>query len=265
MTDAECGALVGAVGGAGTTRTAVELAATLARDGRRVAVLDAALATQGLADYVEGRIDPDLTRLVTGGEGSARTGTDGTADVRPAATLDEALVHFNADVPGEVACVPVRAPFERLARAQTTEAARAFESLVGEARERFDHVLIDTPPVASNLAIAAVSAADRVVVVAPAGPRGEGAVPRMRDRLADLGVDAHAVVSTRGELPGADATVPDLGDDAAPTAAPVTPTDDALAGSFLGVAAGTLRCSLDLDLEGGGVVDRVRRRVERDG
>ncbi|SEO55941.1 hypothetical protein SAMN04487948_103228 [Halogranum amylolyticum] len=42
-------ALVGATGGAGVTRTAVELAATLARDGRDVAVLDAAYATEGLS------------------------------------------------------------------------------------------------------------------------------------------------------------------------------------------------------------------------
>ncbi|OYR95948.1 cell division inhibitor, partial [Halorubrum sp. E3] len=40
-------ALVGATGGAGTTRTAVELAALGARDGRDVAVVDAAFTTQG--------------------------------------------------------------------------------------------------------------------------------------------------------------------------------------------------------------------------
>jgi len=42
-------ALVGVAGGAGTTRTAVEMAATLARADRSVAVLDAAFGTQGLA------------------------------------------------------------------------------------------------------------------------------------------------------------------------------------------------------------------------
>jgi Mrp family chromosome partitioning ATPase len=58
-------ALVGAVGGAGTTRTAVEFGATLARDGRDVAILDAAYATQGLADYLAGRIETDITRVAT--------------------------------------------------------------------------------------------------------------------------------------------------------------------------------------------------------
>ncbi len=54
-------AQVGTTGGAGTTRTAVELAATLARDGRSVAIFDAAYATQGLAGYVDGKIDPAET------------------------------------------------------------------------------------------------------------------------------------------------------------------------------------------------------------
>lgn len=63
MTDTA--ALVGAVGGAGTTRLAVEVGALLAADGDAVAVLDAAFATQGLGDYLDGRLDPDLTALVT--------------------------------------------------------------------------------------------------------------------------------------------------------------------------------------------------------
>lgn len=59
-------ALVGATGGAGTTRLSLELAAALATDGRDVAVLDAAFATQGLSDYVSGtlgqRVRPSLRR-----------------------------------------------------------------------------------------------------------------------------------------------------------------------------------------------------------
>ena len=56
-------ALVGAAGGAGTTRLALESATLLAREGRDVALLDAAYATQGLADHTPGRIDPDMTAL----------------------------------------------------------------------------------------------------------------------------------------------------------------------------------------------------------
>lgn len=260
-------ALVGAVGGAGTTRTAVELAATLARDGRRVAVLDASLATQGLADYVEGRIDPDLTRLLTDGEASSeeRVTDAATTSVRPETTLENALYTLDIDASGEVVCLPTHAPFERLARAQTPEAARTFEHLVDETAERVDAVIVDVAPVASNVAIAAVTCVDRVSVVTPATPRGQDAVPRTRDRLADLGVEAHAVVSTRGVLPGANATIPEIeGTDDAPVAdAPAVLSDDTLTAAFVSVASATGRWSLDLDLEPGGVVEQVRKRLER--
>ena len=65
MTRVRTLALVGATGGAGTTRLTVEFGATLARAGRDVALLDAAFGTQGLAAHVPGRIEPDLTALVT--------------------------------------------------------------------------------------------------------------------------------------------------------------------------------------------------------
>lgn len=51
-------AFVGVTGGAGRTRTSVEVGARLAREGDSVAILDAAFATQGLATSVAGRIDP---------------------------------------------------------------------------------------------------------------------------------------------------------------------------------------------------------------
>jgi cellulose biosynthesis protein BcsQ len=187
-------ALVGATGGAGTTRLTVELAATLAAGGRSVAVLDAAYATQGLADYLPGELQPDLTSLVTG-----------AAD----APLASGLVDLPIEVPGRVACAPVRAPFERLSRAKSAEAARRFEERIAEAAAGHDHVLVDVPPVASNQAIAAVTACDRTAVVAPGSDRGADAVQRTVARLHDLGTDHDVVVATRGSLPAADVTVPD--------------------------------------------------------
>ncbi|WP_224448036.1 ParA family protein [Haloprofundus salilacus] len=195
MSDTVCAALVGATGGAGTTRTTLELAATLANDGRDVAILDAAFATQGLADYLNGRLDIDMTTLL----------------VEPETPLDAGLVEFSLPdrVGGRVACVPARAPFERLARAKTAEAARRFETRVVEASETFDHVLLDVPPVAANQAIAAADAAQRVVTVAPSTDRGVEANRRLRDRLADLGIETHATLTTRGRFEGADAFTPD--------------------------------------------------------
>ena len=58
-------AFVGATGGAGTTRLCVETAAMLSHVGRDVVILDAAFATQGLARHVSGRIDTDITALLT--------------------------------------------------------------------------------------------------------------------------------------------------------------------------------------------------------
>ena len=199
MTDS-IAALVGATGGAGTTRLAVELGATLARDGREVAILDAAFATEGLARHVSGRIDPDLTELVTD------DGT-GTAD-RP---LSDGLREHpaTADLAGRLALCPARAPFERLARAKTADAARRFEDRIAEAAATFDHVLVDTPPVAANQAVAAVTAADQVAVVTPASERGVDAVQRARGRVADVGASVDVVVANR-----ADADHPDENADA---------------------------------------------------
>jgi len=117
-------ALVGATGGAGTTRTAVELAALGARDGRDVAVVDAAFTTQGLSEYVSGRIGTDLTTLVTDETGASLSA--GTYPIArweteaPAATAAAAT----PGPPGRADVIPARAPFERVARAKTAEAAR---------------------------------------------------------------------------------------------------------------------------------------------
>lgn len=224
MPDATPGAsaaLVGATGGAGTTRLTVELGGLLARDGRSVAVLDAAFATQGLADHLLGRLDPDLTTLLT--------------DDRDAPLSDASVDYpFDDDVGGRLACCPAVAPFERLARAKSPAAARAFESRIDAATDRFDHVLVDTPPVASNQSVAAVSAADRTVVVTPATTRGRDAVQRMRGRLDDVGVAPDAVVSTRGDLDVADATLPET--TVGPTAAPTCLSDRSVAAAVADVA-----------------------------
>jgi cellulose biosynthesis protein BcsQ len=199
MTDGATLSLVGVTGGAGTTRLTVEFGATLARAGRDVALLDAAVGTQGLATHVPGRLDPDATALVTD-----------HAD----APLDAGLVAYPVDLPGRLAVCPARAPFERLARAETPEAAQRFEDRIRSAARRFDHVLVDVPPLAANLAIAAVSTTDRVGLVVPATERGLDRLPTMRDRLRDVDAPADVVVANRvgprddEPVPGADATVP---------------------------------------------------------
>jgi cellulose biosynthesis protein BcsQ len=208
-------ALVGATGGAGATRLAVELAATLARDSRDVAILDAAFDTEGLARHLSGRIDPDVTELLT---------DDPAVQDRPAAEnqsrpadrpLADGLRDHAAtpDLAGRLALCPARAPFERMARAKTADAAQRFEALLAEVAEEFDQVLLDTPPIGANQAVAAVTAAERVAVVAPAGERGVDAVQRTRGRVADVGASVDAVVANYAEgdhpLRSADAAIPE--------------------------------------------------------
>jgi MinD-like ATPase involved in chromosome partitioning or flagellar assembly len=217
--DATTAALVGATGGAGTTRLAVETATLLADGGAEVVVLDAAYATQGLGDYLDGALDPDVTALVT------------DAADEP---LSAGLVDLDADVAGRVACCPAAAPFERVARAKTADAAQRFAERVAAAAESFDAVVVDVPPVATNQAVAAVDAADAVALVAPGTTRGADAVGRGRARLADVGAAADAVVATRGDLSVADATVPET---AAPvTRAPTIRTDGEFAAGIASVA-----------------------------
>lgn len=190
MTERTC-ALVGAAGGAGTTRLTLECASLLAADGRDVAVLDAAYATQGLADRTLGRIDPDMTALCL--------------DDAP---LAAGLVDLDAEGAGRLAVCPARAPFERLARAKTPAAAEAFGDRIAEAARAFDHVLVDVPPVAANQAVAAVTSVERVAVVADAA-RAADALPRATDRLADVGAPTPVAVATRTtDHPDADVAVP---------------------------------------------------------
>lgn len=251
MTDTTL-ALVGATGGAGTTRTAVEVAAMGARAGEDVAVLDAAYATQGLSEYVSGRIDPDLTALVTD---------------EPDRPLADAAHEAGDALPGTVTLVPARAPFERVARAKTAAAARAFEDRLAAAADAHERVIVDTPPVAANQAVAVVTAADRVAGVRPASRHGRDALQRLRGRLDDVGsgLDATVVVdrfgdggeTTDGTDRGADVMLPAT--DPAVAAAPVADTDDGAYGEAVAAAfEAAFDASLGVTFEDGSLLDRIR-------
>jgi len=229
MSDDVC-ALVGAVGGAGTTRLALEFGATLAGDGRSVVVVDAAYATQGLVTTFTDPVDPDVTRAVT--------------DDRPLATAT-----YDLDVPtGRLALAPARAPFERLSRAKTSECARRLAGRIGEAAHEYDHVLVDVPPVATNQAVAAVTAADRVGLVVPDTQRGADALPRTLDRLADVDARVDTIVANRAngapEVGDADAAVPES-ETTALSSAPVCPGD----GEFEAAVAAAVATTVGADVE----------------
>jgi septum site-determining protein MinD len=187
-------AFVGAVGGVGTTRITLACAELLARDGRDTVVLDAAYGTQGLADRTEGEIDPDMTRLCL-----------------EQVPLENGLVDPSIDGGGRLSVCPARAPFSRLAKAKAPAAAERFEVRIDEAARQFDYVLIDTPPIAANQAVAAATGARTVAVVCDES-RAESAIPRTDDRLTDIGVDEFTTILTHASgRSDADACVPSLG------------------------------------------------------
>jgi septum site-determining protein MinD len=215
-------AFVGAAGGAGTTRLALESATLLAREGRDVALLDAAYATQGLAAHTSGRLEPDMTALCV--------------EDHP---LETGLVDRTLDGAGRLAVCPARAPFERVARAKTPEAAEAFADHLAAADRSFDHVLVDVPPVAANQAVAAVTTVDATALVADA-PRAGDVLPRARDRLVDLGVDpTAAVVTGTARSPDADVAVPPFGSD---------PPEVAASAEAAAHVAEVLAATLDLEV-----------------
>ncbi|WP_348613196.1 ParA family protein [Halobaculum rarum] len=257
-------AIVGAVGGAGTTRTAVECAAALARDGREVAVLDAAYATQGLSELVRGRIDPDVTALC----------------LDPRRPLADGLYDLDAAVDGRVVLAPAHAPFERVARASDDDAAQALADRVAEAVARFDHVLVDVPPVAANPAIAAVHAVDRVAIVAPDTEHGADGRRRQYDVLRDIdapdGDPAGVAVAAPGSAnrsdgngsgengngkADADATIP-----RGPvefTAAPACLGTDAFAAGVVAATETLFETELGVEFEESGVIGRLSAGVDR--
>ena len=250
-------ALVGATGGAGTTRTCLELATALAAAGEDVAVLDAAYDTQGLARHLPGRLDPDVTALVTDEADEPLSAGlveyEPAGDNRDSAPLDaEALPE-----PGRVACATARAPFERLARAKSADAAQHLEARIAEAADSFDCVLVDTPPLGSNPAVAAVTTAESVGVVAPATEHGHDAVQHTRGRLQDVGTAADAVVAVDlfGEAAfpeaDADARLPNLDG-----GTPCGLETEAGVATLEGVAA-ALDVELDLPVADAGLTDRL--------
>ncbi|WP_336035988.1 ParA family protein [Halobacterium yunchengense] len=239
-------ALVGVAGGAGTTRLCVETAAVLAREGASVGVFDAAFATQGLAQYVDGRIDADATRLLTGDAALA----DARHDLAP-------------DAPGDVAAYPAFAPFARIADAKAPEAAERLGDRLDGLAATHDYVLVDAPPVAANQAVAAVTAADRVAAVLPPGDRGVDSLQRARGRLADVGSSFDLAVANRTTepAPDADCAVPEH--DATGVPERVVALDGAgpFTASVAGVAESLFDATVDVDAGDDSVFDAAKQKL----
>ena len=237
-------ALVGAAGGVGTTRLTLECAATLARAGQDVVVVDTAFATQGAAAYLDQQIGGDATALATG-----------------SAAIEETLYGTGTDLPGRLAVCPARAPFDRLARAKTPEAAERLGDHIAAASLGHDAVLVDVPPVAANQALTAVEAVKTVALVTTDTVRGGRALARQRERLADLGEPPDYLLANRAHdgPVDADISVPESGV-RAPRACPVCARpegESAFAAAVAGATETLLDSQLDLSIGHPGLLGRL--------
>jgi septum site-determining protein MinD len=240
-------ALVGVAGGAGTTRLAVETAAVLARDGASVGILDVAFDTQGLSQYVAGPIDTDATALLADGD----------------AVLADARHDLATNAAGELAGYPAFAPFERLATAQTADAAQRLDDRLDDLAAVHDYVLVDTPPVASNPAVGAVTSADRVAAVVPPGDRGVDSLQRARGRLADVGSEFDLAVANRvaEAPPDADHALPTHEETRIPDTPVALGGDGPFVGGVATLAELLFETSVDLDVEESGLLDAARQQL----
>lgn len=240
-------ALVGVAGGAGTTRLTVETAAVLARDGASVGVFDAAFATQGLAQYVDGRIDTDATRLLI------------DADADPAAARHDLAL----DGPGAVAAYPSFAPFARIADAKSPDAAQRLETRLDELAATHDFVVVDTPPVAANQAVAAVTSTDRVAAVLPPGERGVDSLQRARGRLADVGSGFDVVAANRSPdaPPDADLAVPEHDERGVPETPVALGGDGEFTAGVRTLAASLFDVTLETDADHDSLLETARQKL----
>ena len=253
--DSRIAAFVGVAGGAGATRLAVETAAVLARDGASVGVLDAAFATQGLSQYVAGRIDADVTALLADEDVAP---ADARYDLAGDTAGDRA-----PDAAGELAAYPAFAPFEALAGAKAPAAAERLGARLDELAATHDYVLVDTPPVASNQAVAAVTSADRVAAVLPPGDRGVDSLQRARGRLTDVGSEFDLVVANRASevYPDADIAVPEHGDGGVPDAPVALTGGGEFTAAVAALAESVFSTTVDVDFEDESLLDAARRRL----
>lgn len=146
------GAVVTAVtsgkGGVGKTLVSANLAAALARAGRRVLVLDADLGLANLDVVLNLAARVTLHDVFTG-----------------KAALDEAL----QPAPGGFSVLLAGSGLVEYSR-MTPEVRDKLLELVAQVRTRFDHVLLDTGAGISDVVLFTVSLADEVLVVATPEP-----------------------------------------------------------------------------------------------
>ena len=155
-----------ASGGEGKTTTTVNLGAVFAQAGARVVVLSSDLRRPGLNQFIE---------------------PDGHAELRSVLAGDQPLERALTPVPGVEGLWALGA---RTVAENPTEllAGQRMGAVVSELSQRFDLVLIDSPPVLPVAdALILSSYADTVLLVVAAGETRRGELRRTMEKLAQAG------------------------------------------------------------------------------
>jgi capsular exopolysaccharide synthesis family protein len=164
--------VLSAVGSEGKSTVTVNLAQVLALEGRRVLVLDGDMRRPGIAPGFGASDVPNLEDVLAG-----RT------------TLEDAAR------PGAIAGVHLLGRVKGSSQAAELAGSTAFERLLARARETYEYVIVDTPPV--NLVSEAAPIArlsDGGILVVRDRQTSRGAVQAAARRLSGLGVRLFGVV-----------------------------------------------------------------------
>jgi chromosome partitioning protein len=153
--------------GVGKTVTAANVAAGFARAGRRTLAVDCD-AQADLTRWLLGRLDQDAADL----EAIVVGGADPAAAVRPTR-----VVGLDA--------LPATGPLTGITRALAADGTGITRAL-GRLRPRYDAMVLDLPSSLSRLTVAALAAADGIVIPVPASAHGLRGLAGFRDWLASF-------------------------------------------------------------------------------
>ena len=179
-------------GGVGKTSSCHHLGGTLARDGRRVLLIDA----DPQASLTQGFFGPEVTRSVGRSEGVAALFD---ADTAP---IPEVLIR-----PTGIEGLSIVAGSRHLTRYNMVppeawaESERGMAEFVAEIRDDFEFILIDAPPNLHLCSWAALTAADWLVVPIQAEDYGAQGLEPVQEAIASVQAGPNPSIRLAGYLP----------------------------------------------------------------